>query len=229
MKPSALALALALLLPAQSGHGAELPAGFAYLAQVAPSVRQDMRYAGADNFTGAPVPGYEAAECVLALKAAQALARVQAVLEAQGKSLVVFDCYRPARAVRHFIEWAASGGNATDPRWNPRVPRSKLIEAGYIAARSGHSSGGSLDLSFGKVDAQGLFSPADTGSAFDLFDALSHSNAGASEAAKANRQLLLSAMKRQGFVNYRREWWHFRFADEPYAGKLFDFPVTARD
>ncbi len=206
----------------------ELPDGFVYLHDIAPGIRQEMRYAGADNFTNAPVPGYDGAHCILAKPVAEALGKVQQAMVAEGFSLVVFDCYRPARSVQHFVEWAANGGKVADPIWHPRVERSKLIEAGYIAARSGHSSGGSVDLGFGKIAPDGSFLQPDMGGIFDLFDPLSHTaSKSVSHEAQANRKLLVGAMQRQGFSNYKREWWHFRFRNEPFAGKAFDFVVPA--
>lgn len=207
---------------------AALPSGFSYLSQVDASIAQDMRYAGADNFTGAPVPGYRAAQCVLATEAADALARVQASLTPEGLSLVVFDCYRPARAVRRFVDWARSGGAIRSERYNPNVPRNALIAQGYIAARSGHSSGGSVDLGLGRRDAGGKVAPLDMGGGFDLFDPVSHVGAkGVPEEAAANRRKLAAAMRSGGFSGYSREWWHFRYANEPFKGQVFDFEIAS--
>lgn len=204
----------------------ELPDGFVYLHDLAPGIREEMRYAGADNFTKAPVPGYDGAHCILAKPVAEALGRVQQTMVSDGLSLVVFDCYRPVRSVQHFVKWAATGGKTTDPIWHPRVERSKLIEAGYIAARSGHSSGGSVDLGFGKIAPDGSFSQSDMGGIFDLFDPLSHTGSkSVSHVAQANRKLLVGAVRKQGFSNYKREWWHFRFQSEPFAGKAHDFSI----
>jgi len=205
-----------------------LPPGFSYLSQVDASIAQDMRYAGPDNFTGAPVPGYGAAQCVLAIEAAEALARIQASLAAEGLSLIVFDCYRPARAVRRFVDWARSGGERRSERYNPNVPRNALIAQGYIAARSGHSSGGSVDLGLGRRDAAGKVTPLDMGGGFDLFDPASHVGAkGLPAEAAANRRRLAAAMKAGGFSGYSREWWHFRYADEPFKGQVFDFEIAS--
>ena len=207
----------------------ELPKGFVYLGEVDAGIVQDMRYAGKQNFTGAPVPGYEAGECVLAEPVARALKRVQARFEADGKTLIVFDCYRPARAVRAFMDWTKKGKGEFDARYHPRVARGKLVAQGYIAARSGHSSGGSVDLTFGEKDASGHVVEAEMGGGFDLFDRRSHTESGeVDKEARANRRKLVETMKREGFVNYAREWWHFRHADEPFAGRVHDFPVTSR-
>lgn len=201
---------------------ANLPKGFVHLRAVDATIRQDMRYATTNNFTGAVVPGYGAAECVLAAPVAGALSKVQADLAKAGFGLVVFDCYRPARAVSAFVAWA-KGPDRRDPTYFPAVPRSRLIPEGYIGARSGHSTGGSIDL--GLVDGK-TGATIDMGTPFDFFDRRSHTLAGGvSQTVRANRQRLVTAMERNGFSNYRREWWHFRYRAEPFAGRAFDFEI----
>lgn len=229
-RPHRLACALVMAaLTAAPALAQELPPGFAYLARIDPTIVQDMRYAGVDNFTGARVPGYEAGECVLAEPVARALSGVQRRLAASGRTLIVFDCYRPASAVRAFVDWSKKGDPPFDPRYHPRVARKRLIAEGYIAARSGHSSGGSVDLTFGVRDAAGKVEPAQMGGGFDLFDPASHTQSHLVDApARANRRFLADAMTAEGFANYPREWWHFRHSDEPFAGRIFDFPVIAR-
>ncbi|WP_281407739.1 M15 family metallopeptidase [Mesorhizobium sp. B2-3-15] len=108
-----------------------LPAGFVRLAEVAPSIRQDIRYANADNFLHRKVNGYDAPVCILTREAAEALSRVQRAIATRGLTLVVFDCYRPARAVADMGEWTAAGG--PDPQWYPKVKRGDLIAKGYVA------------------------------------------------------------------------------------------------
>lgn len=208
---------------AATGHGAELPQHFVYLSDIDPTVRQDIRYAGTDDFTSAPVPGYRAAECVLTEEAAQALAAVQSELSTKGYGLLVYDCYRPAKAVAGFVEWASRPGPA-DPDHNPHVPRGRLIAGGYIGARSGHSSGSTIDLT---LTLNGK--PLSMGTGFDFFDPLAYTNSSKIPAeARANRQRLVQAMTRAGFANYRREWWHFRYRREPFAGKRFDFDIPPK-
>lgn len=233
---SALLAILAGLAAAPATARADsLPAGFVRLAEVDPSIRQDMRYAGSDNFVGRRLAGYEAAACILTEKAAHALARVQATVAADGFSLVVFDCYRPERAVADMVRWSKEGGPA-HPRWFPAVRREHLISAGYVGARSAHSRGSTVDLALVKVadggtdPACGAAAPgmAEFGTGFDCFDKKSRTlfsplPAGAGE----NRARLASAMAAAGFVNYPREWWHFTLSDEPFPGRRFDFPVTA--
>jgi D-alanyl-D-alanine dipeptidase len=203
----------------------EMPKGFVYLADVAPGIRQDIRYAGSRNFTGAKVPGYGAAECVLARQAALALRSAQVDLSARGLGLKVFDCYRPMRAVRRFVDWA-SADRGTDSTYHPRVDRSALITDGYIASPSGHSTGFSVDLTL----TYGSGHELDMGTPFDFFDPLAATSSKAVPAAKAKRRrVLLEAMRRAGFVNYAREWWHFSLKQRPAGARLHDFEIVARD
>src|ERR1700746_822744 len=131
----AAAIVFAALMQAAAAQGA-LPAGFVYLRAVDPSIAQDIRYAGFDNFVGRPLPGYEAAECVLRQDVATALKRVQADLAGSGLSLKVYDCYRPTRAVRAMAEWVNDGRpDGATKRFFPRLPKNSLLRLGYIAAR----------------------------------------------------------------------------------------------
>lgn len=223
-----LALCLPLLAAAQvrlSPATDAAAAGMVDLQRLAPDIQVEMRYAGSDNFTGAPVPGYEANRCLLLAPVAQAVARVQADLRRQGLGLRVYDCYRPAHSVRAFMRWAAG---ADDPeqkaRWYPRVDKSALVPD-YIAATSGHSRGATIDLTLQRCDA-GACEPLDMGTPFDLFDPLAHSDApGLAEPVRGNRQRLVQAMAAHGLVNYPLEWWHFTLRPEPDPGTAYDFPV----
>src|SRR5271166_1653402 len=136
-----IALSLAFAPPLEAS---EMPRGFVYLHDADPSIIQDMRYATANNFTGKPVPGYEAPECILQREAAEALRRAQDAAKAKGYSLKVYDCYRPIRAVQAFMAWAASKTDGTK-RYYPHLRKSQLVPE-YIASQSGHSTGASLDI-----------------------------------------------------------------------------------
>jgi zinc D-Ala-D-Ala dipeptidase len=226
-----------------------LPAPLVYLHDIDATIAQDMRYAGPDNFTGRPLPGYAAPECVLHRTVAQALARVQKELVPQGLSLMVYDCYRPERAVRAFEAWATDG--RADPatgRFHPRLPKSQLFALGYIAARSGHSRGTAVDLTIvrlplaavepfeagriygscaGPKDKRAPDRSLDMGTGFDCFDAESHTAARAiTREQREARQTLIAAMARQGLRNYAREWWHFSL--EAGDGRSFDVPIAPR-
>ncbi|MFD9372691.1 M15 family metallopeptidase [Streptomyces sp. NPDC060020] len=201
--------------------------GFVALREVDPSVRQDMRYAGARNFTGGVVDGYEEPVCLLARPAAEALRRAQRGLLRRGYALRVYDCYRPQRAVDRFVRWAREADGPEDlarkEEFYPRVERSRLIPEGYIAERSGHSRGSTLDVTLEELSGREV----GMGTAFDFFDPLSHTDdPRITGAARANRQLLKGALAEQGFVNLPEEWWHFTYKPEAYPDTYFDFPVS---
>ena len=229
-----IAAAFAILTPL-AASAADLPAGFVHLKDVDPSIRQDMRYAGPDNFMGRPAAGYHAADCILAKQAANALAEVQATVAKYGLTIAVLDCYRPVSAVEDFVRWAKEGGGY-DPRWNPRVKRDELIAQGYIASKSAHSRGSTVDLTLapltGPVAADAdcgatNMRALDFGTGFDCFDPKSHTNAsGLSTAPGINRKKLVEWMEAAGFVNYKSEWWHFTLKREPFKQR-FDFPVES--
>lgn len=220
------ALAAAALSLAVACHAAREPE-LVDLATVAPEVAVDMRYAGSDNFVGEPIPGYLAPKCLLTPPAARALARVQRDLAARGLGLRVYDCYRPQRAVDAFVRWTADASDErTRARYYPRVEKSRLIEQGYIARRSGHSRGSTVDLTLVRRDASGGVSEVDMGGTFDLFDPISHTDAPAvGGPARRNRQLLREAMERAGFENLPEEWWHYTLRDEPYPDRYGDVAV----
>ncbi len=161
-----------------------------------PQIVVDLRYATANNFTGAPLPGYLANRAFMRREAAAALARVEGDLQARRLGLKVFDAYRPVRATLAMVEWTQ------------RVNRPDLLTDGYIASRSRHNLGLAIDLTL--IDlATGR--ELEMGTPFDTFSAAAHT-ANASGESAANRQKLKAAMEREGFVNYDQEWWHFSFA-----------------
>ncbi|RUV45683.1 MAG: D-alanyl-D-alanine dipeptidase [Mesorhizobium sp.] len=233
---AAIILPALALLAAFSAHADPLPAGFVRLADVDPTIRQDIRYAGLGNFLQREVDGYEAPVCILTAPAAKALSGVQKAMTAEGLTLIVFDCYRPARAVADMVRWTRQGG-PPDPQWYPKVERGDLIAEGYVGELSSRSRGSTVDLAVAELDKT---SPAhsacgatdartlDFGTGFDCFDSASETaHRPLPLQATANRTMLLSAMRAAGFRNYAREWWHFTLADEPFPKQRFDFPVTA--
>jgi len=193
------------VLPAATALADDLPSGFARLADIAPGVVQEMRYAGPDNFTGKPVPGYRAAQCWLRVDAARALAAAQAEAHAKGFNLLVYDCYRPKRAVAAFVEWSQNDDEETKRAYYPNVDKRALFKQGYIAAQSTHSTGLAVD-----IGVEGW----DFGAPFDFFDRRSWSNTPLRGSARLHRQKLVALMRRHGFENYPREWWHFSFKAE---------------
>jgi D-alanyl-D-alanine dipeptidase len=226
----------------------EMPEDFVYLRDIDPTILQDMRYAGSDNFTGEPVPGYDAPECALLRPAAEALASVQADLKAKELTLKVYDCYRPARAVEAFVAWAKEPDvPQAKAIYYPNLPKSALFPD-YIATRSGHSRGATLDLTVVPSDSA---SPAPDAAAtlpctapqqgrapdgslamgtnFDCFDVKANTAApGLTQEERDNRAILLEAMQARGFKNYPFEWWHYTFEPEPYPETYFDFPIARR-
>ncbi|MBL8546754.1 MAG: M15 family metallopeptidase [Hyphomonadaceae bacterium] len=200
------------------------PADFVDAASIVPNLRVETRYAAAHNFVGRRIDGYEAPICLLTRQAAEALARAQAELATRGLGLKVYDCYRPQRAVAHFARWAADlTDQTTKPEFYPNVEKSRLFELGYIAERSGHSRGSTLDLTIINL-ATGA--EIDMGTPFDLFDTRSWpTDQTVSPEARANRLMLQTLMRTHGFRPLREEWWHFTLDPEPHPETYFDFLV----
>lgn len=200
-------------------------AGLVDVRALAPDFAEDMRYAGSDNFVGTPIDGYHAARCYLLPPAADALVRADAALRASGLRLQVWDCYRPARAVRHFVRWARDlTDQKTKAAHYPNLDKSALL-GDYIAPVSGHSRGATVDLTLLRC-GEGHCTPLDMGTDFDLFDPRAHTASPLVTAAqRANRAQLLQAMEAQGFRNYPLEWWHYTLQPEPAPGVLYDVPV----
>ncbi len=200
-------------------------AGLVDIQTLVPDIALDIRYAGHDNFTGRPVPGYEAPKCYLLAAVAQALARVQQAMHAEGYRLQLFDCYRPVRSVQAFVAWAADlDDQVAKNRYYPHLDKRVLL-GDYIAETSGHSRGATVDLTL--LDCRiGRCEPLDMGTGFDFFDPSAHTDARRiSVAQRAHRQRLLKAMAEQGFVNYPLEWWHYTFQPEPTPDTAYDVPV----
>jgi zinc D-Ala-D-Ala dipeptidase len=205
----------------------EPPSAFVDAAAVVPGLIVDARYAGAHNFVGRPIDGYEAPRCLLTKPAAEALAQVARDLAAQGLVLKAFDCYRPVRAVTNFVHWARNLNDTAGKReFYPEVDKRVLFREGYISNRSGHSRGSTIDLTLARADGGELGSELDMGTPFDFFSPLSWpGSSGVSAQARENRAMFANAMRRRGFQPYPREWWHFTLAHEPFPGTYFDFPV----
>lgn len=202
-------------------------AGMVDIRDLVPDMDVDMRYAGRDNFVGAPVDGYHAPRCYLKEPAAQALARVERDLRRDHQRLRLYDCYRPARAVRHFVAWAGDPSDQrTKPDYYPNLDKRDLL-GDYISPTSGHSRGATLDLTLLQCDSDGARCvPLDMGTNFDFFDPAAHTDSPHSNAAQHhNRQRLRAAMEQAGFRNYPLEWWHYTLAPEPSPTVFFDFVI----
>jgi zinc D-Ala-D-Ala dipeptidase len=244
------ALLLAAVLPSGAAEPPpKAPAAFVTLSSVDPTIAQDIRYATPHNFTGRVVDGYLAPTCVLTAPAAQALHRVQQDLLRGGHSLKVYDCYRPQRAVDRFVAWARNPGDRTmKAEFYPEVDKSRLFADGYIARRSGHSRGSTVDLTIVRLPATptrayrageqlvSCYAPKrqrfpdasiDMGTGFDCFDPRAHTlDPRIHGAAHTNRLWLERLMNGAGFAGIPEEWWHFTYRHEPYPDTYFDFPVS---
>ncbi|HEY1266223.1 MAG TPA: M15 family metallopeptidase [Candidatus Binatia bacterium] len=198
--------------------------GFVDVKEFIPSVHLNIRYYTTDNFVGSRIDGYDAPKCLLTREAAAALKSVQAELARNRQSLKIFDCYRPQHAVDHFIRWAKDlSDQKTKPKYYPSIDKESLFRDGYLAAKSGHSRGSTLDLTIIDLASN---RELDMGTAFDFFDLLSHTlNSRITKSQQDNRLALKSAMERNGFKNLEEEWWHFTLKSEPYPDTYFDFKV----
>ncbi|HEU0078113.1 MAG TPA: M15 family metallopeptidase [Longimicrobiaceae bacterium] len=217
MKPLLLAAAIAQLAAcAPAATRASAPAACPPVApgtlvdvhSLARSIRIEIHYATADNFTGAPLPGYEDARALLRPEAARALLRVHRRLGEEGYGIKVWDAYRPVRATRAMVEWAERTGN----RW--------VIEQGYVAERSGHNRGGTVDVTLIRRRSG---REAEMGTPYDHFSPAAHT-ANAGGQVTENRQRLVKAMEAEGFRNYDKEWWHFSYAGGEW--EPLDVPIA---
>lgn len=204
-----------------------LPEGFVYVDELIPDIHLELRYYSTDNFTGRRIDGYQGARGILTRQAAEALAGVQQELRPFGLGLKVYDAYRPQRAVDDFVRWARDPADTRmKARYYPDVDKRNLFREGYIAARSSHTRGSTVDLTLVALDAPPGDPGLDMGSGFDFFGPQSWPHySGISPAQRAHRLLLRTLMLRHGFTPYPQEWWHFTLADEPYPDSWFDFPV----
>ncbi|MEO8671906.1 MAG: M15 family metallopeptidase [Tahibacter sp.] len=202
-------------------------AGLVDITTLAPEIALDLRYASSNNFVGQRIDGYHAARCFLLQPAAEALQRVEKRLSRDGFRLRLFDCYRPARAVRHFVEWAGDLNDQVGKlHYYPNLEKSALL-GDYIAPVSGHSRGATVDLTL--MDCRGKSAhcvPLDMGTDFDFFDPRAHTDAPDIRGIPhENRHRLLDAMALEGFRNYALEWWHYSLDMEPAPETLFDVPI----
>jgi D-alanyl-D-alanine dipeptidase len=201
-----------------------MDAGFVFVDEALRGVRWDAKYATWDNFTGTPVDGYEVNRIVASHAMVEALRDAQARAAALGFGLLLWDAYRPQRAVDRFVAWSTQPEDGrTKPAFYPNLDRVDMFTMGYVAPRSGHSRGGAVDLTFYRLDTGEL--PA-MGGRHDLMDERSHHGApGISAIATENRRTLCAVMEDSGFDRYDCEWWHYALRDEPYPDTYFDFPV----
>ena len=200
--------------------------GFVLLADLVPGIVQEIRYYSTYNFMGERVDGYEVPVALLTKEAARALKTVANEVNVQGYRLKVFDAYRPAGAVRHFVMWGIEDLDLRmKPYFYPDLEKQELFKQGYIASQSSHSRGRAVDLTL--LDMR-TGKEVDMGSPFDLFSEASHPDSRAvTDEQYENRMFLQSVMTRNGFLPIDCEWWHFSLRDEPYPDIYFEFPVSA--
>jgi D-alanyl-D-alanine dipeptidase len=244
-----LTTALSFPLLAQAYECADkMSDNFVDIQKVIPDVIMDIRYYGEHNFLGKRVDGYLAPKCFLTNEAAQALAGVQKDLAPYSLTLKIYDCYRPQRAVDHFVRWAKEIENTKTMReFYPTIDKRNLFKDGYIDSKSGHSRGSTVDLTIvpsptpkqaDYIPGQQLFecfmhaekrfrdNSIDMGTGFDCFHELSNTaNAKIGHQQKINRLLLKSLMEKHGFKNYDMEWWHYTLKNEPYPDTYFNFVI----
>ncbi|SEA66395.1 M15 family metallopeptidase [Bizionia paragorgiae] len=203
---------------------AQLPKGFVYVKDSIPDIEVELRYCYNNNFVGENVDGYEEHVAILTAEATEALKAVQKELRKQGLSIKIYDSYRPQRAVNHFVRWAkAVNDTVMKSQFYPEVNKQHLFSSGYIASKSRHSSGSTLDITI--IDKK-TGEELDMGSPFDFFGKASWvANKELTKEQIENRQLLQKLMLANGFRNYPKEWWHFTLRNEPYRNQYFDFVV----
>ncbi|WP_179351757.1 M15 family metallopeptidase [Winogradskyella vidalii] len=202
----------------------ELPEGFVYVKSIIPDLDVELRYFTTNNFVGDTIDGYNANRLILTKATAEKLKLVQNELQEQNLCLKVYDGYRPQPAVNHFIRWAKDLNDTINKQqFYPNVLKKDLFNSGYIASRSGHSRGSTIDLTI--IDGQ-TGEPLDMGSPYDFFGKSSWiAHEDLTEQQVKNRQLLQTVMQKHNFRNYAKEWWHFTLRWEPFPKTYFDFEI----
>ncbi|MCZ2394201.1 MAG: M15 family metallopeptidase [Chitinophagales bacterium] len=215
-------LAFVILLSCQKDKG--IPSDFVNLKELIPNLELDLRYRGQHNFIGRPVNGYTANKLYITREAAEALSNIQAELNDEGLGIKAFDAYRPQRAVQHFMDWAKDiQDTIAKQEFYPDVDKRDLFKLGYIAEKSGHSRGSTIDLTI--IDLANK-KEIDMGSAFDFFGIQSHHDyTQLSQQQIFNRQKLKAIMEKYGFKIIEEEWWHYTLKNEPFPDTYFDFPI----
>ena len=202
----------------------QLPEGFVYARDIIPELKVELRYYSSNNFVGKRVDGYKSNKLILTKQTALALKQVQVELQSQNLCLKVYDGYRPQQAVNHFMRWAKHLNDTINKKtFYPDVEKKNLFLEEYIATRSGHSRGSTVDLTI--VDGN-TGKPLNMGSAYDFFGEASWVDyQNITDRQKVNRELLQTIMLKYGFRNYPKEWWHFTLRWEPFPDSYFDFPI----
>lgn len=200
-----------------------MPAGLCYLDEVVPGIRVNLRYCGNDNFVGRPIAGYTTgSRAILRRDAAECIKRAQTELNTRGLGLLVWDAYRPHRAMQDFYDWSLNDDERMKAYYYPNITKRGIYEGKYIRRSSEHSLGVAVDVTI--ID-QATGQPLDMGSDFDFLDASSATRfAGVTAEQHANRMLLRDTMDRAGMRNYKREWWHYFLKNRSEVVR-YDFPL----
>jgi D-alanyl-D-alanine dipeptidase len=227
----------------------DIPKEFVYLSQFAPDIQQSVRYATVNNFLARPAKGYLAEEIIITRKAAEKLVQIQRELKRQGFELVIYDGYRPQKAVEDFYEWSSSESDQVAKKiYYPQIEKNILFDIGFISRKSSHTRGSTVDLTLIEVGKKlskiqilqrelvdGTFIPflddgtMDMGSSFDLFHEVSyHDTSLVTLTHLKNRALLKEMMIEHGFAPYSKEWWHYAMKDEPFPDSYFNFDIGAK-
>ena len=215
---------LFLLLISYSTACQKLSKGFVYLSKIDSTIQSDLRYYTSNNFIGKPIDGYKNNVVIVTKETAKALKLVQQNLIKQGYSLKIFDSYRPQQSVDHFVKWAkVLNDTLMKSQFYPNVAKKDLFKRGYIASKSGHTRGSTVDLTIVDIKTR---QELDMGSPYDFFGQQSHPfYKNITEEQKANRMLLRKMMLKNSFKPYENEWWHFTLNKEPYPETYFNFAV----
>jgi D-alanyl-D-alanine dipeptidase len=202
----------------------KLPKGFVYLKDLVPSIKIELRYYSNHNFIGKPINGYKSNRLIMTKEAALSLKKIQQELLKKELSLKIFDAYRPQQAINHFVAWAkVLNDTLMKNEYYPRVAKSNLFKSGYIASKSAHSRGSTVDLT---ITSAKTATELDMGSSYDFFGIESHPKyQNISNQQKKNRMLLRKVMLANGFKPYQNEWWHFTLKKEPFPNTYFEFSI----
>ncbi len=236
-----------LLMTTLANAHANLPNGFVYLKEIDPTILQEIRYNTDHNFIGHPLPGYYASTCILTKQAALQLKKIQTQLKPLGYTLKVYDCYRPQQAVDFFVAWSKNNLQPTKAEFFPNIDKKDFFKLNYVATKSGHTRGSTMDLTLVKLPVKteasyrvgqhlvACYAPysqrfhdnmIDMGTGYDCFSDLSHPDqVHLSLQAYLNRMLLRYFMEKYGFIPLATEWWHFTLKNEPYPNTYFNFPI----
>ncbi|WP_299056256.1 M15 family metallopeptidase [uncultured Polaribacter sp.] len=221
MKKSILAITCLLFI---NSFAQKKPNNFSYLSDIDKSIQVDLRYLGTNNFIGKPINGYHSNCVIMTKKTAIALREIQHKIQKDNLSLKVFDAYRPQEAVNHFVAWSKITEDTLQKQeYYPKISKQHLFREGYIATKSGHSRGSTIDVTL--VDTK-TGKELDMGSNYDFFGEESNTYyKNITSAQKKNRFLLRKIMIDNGFKPYNKEWWHFTLLNEPYKNRYFNFSV----